>query len=48
MWADHAVVIKETLVLLATLVQGNVGEGAARILLELDVTRTLLRQHTSE
>ena len=47
-WADNAVLVKETLVLLATMVQGNAGEGAARILLDLDITRTLLRQHTAE
>ena len=47
-WADNEVLIKETLVLLATLVQGNAGEGAARILLELEVTRGLLQHHTAE
>lgn len=47
-WADNAALVKETLVLLATLVQGNAGEGAARILLELDVTRNLLQHHTGE
>ena len=47
-WADNVVLVKETLVLLATLVQGNAGEGAARVLLDLEITRTLLRQHTAE
>ena len=46
-WADNVVLVKETLVLLATLVQGNAGEGAARVLLDLEITRTLLRQHTA-
>jgi len=48
-WADHPELVKETLVMLATMVHGASDQNAAaRILLELDVTRSLFQHHTAE
>jgi exportin-7 len=48
-WADHPELVKETLVMLATMVHGASDQGAAaRVLLGLDVTRALFAHHTSD
>ncbi len=48
-WGDHAVVVRETLVLLATMVHGGEGEAStAKLLLTLDVTKALFRHHSAE
>ena len=45
-WGDDSDVIKQTLVLLATIVQGGMGTQASQMLLGLDVTKQLLRHHS--
>ena len=41
-WGDNGQVVRETLLLLATLVRGGAGEGAARLLLQVDVVKQML------
>ena len=42
-WGDSPQVVRETLVLLATLVRGGAGEGAARMLLQVEVVKQMLQ-----
>uniref|UniRef100_A0A7S4P578 Exportin-7/Ran-binding protein 17 TPR repeats domain-containing protein n=1 Tax=Guillardia theta TaxID=55529 RepID=A0A7S4P578_GUITH len=47
-WADNPLVVKETLLMFATMVQGPAGGNAARMLLDLEVTKSLLVNHNGE